>query len=89
MHSKNNIMACRVCGLLQLDPPWGEDGKNPSFEICACCGVEFGYEDVLLKSVHAYRKRWIEDGAQWVDKKAKPNNWNMTDQLENIPEVFK
>ncbi|CAM2943358.1 hypothetical protein VINE108274_09600 [Vibrio neptunius] len=26
----NNKMACRVCGLIQLDPPWGEDGKSPN-----------------------------------------------------------
>lgn len=89
MHSKNSLMACRVCGLVQLDPPWGEDGKNPSFEICACCGTEFGYEDVLLKSVHANRKKWLEGGAQWVDKKEKPENWSIEEQFKNIPEDFK
>ncbi|PBC22211.1 hypothetical protein CK226_16405 [Mesorhizobium sp. WSM4311] len=37
---------CRVCGLDQSpDMPWGESGGEPSYAICSCCGVEFGYED--------------------------------------------
>jgi hypothetical protein len=38
---------CRICGLKQDFKPWGEDGKTPAFEICSCCGVEFG-NDVFL-----------------------------------------
>jgi hypothetical protein len=33
MHNKNEIYFCRVCGLEQLDPPWGDDGKSETFDI--------------------------------------------------------
>jgi hypothetical protein len=79
---------CRICGLLQEDPPWGEDDKTPSFEICACCGVEFGYEDINFVSIRNYRARWLEEGAEWFDVKAKPMEWNLEEQLKNIPSEF-
>lgn len=41
---ETNSFYCRVCGLYLGYQPWGEDGKTPSYEICPCCGVEFGYE---------------------------------------------
>jgi len=37
---------CPICGFPDLDePPYDSDGENPSFDICPCCGIEFGYED--------------------------------------------
>lgn len=39
---------CRVCGLYIEDEPWGKDGSCPTYEICSCCGVEFGNEDYIL-----------------------------------------
>ncbi len=42
---------CRVCGLYIDDLPWGEDGNCPTYEICSCCGVEFGNEDYTVESV--------------------------------------
>jgi hypothetical protein len=77
----NNNMYCPVCGLEQNEPPWGDDGKNPSFDICDCCGVEFGYEDSTPESIESYRKKWIAEGAKW---KRKPENWNLEKQLNNI-----
>lgn len=56
------IRYCRVCGLKYEEPPWGFDGKTPSFEICQCCGVEFGYEDATVVGVNRYRKKWISSG---------------------------
>jgi len=56
MHSNNNLYVCRVFGALQSDPPWGETGKDPSFDICDCCGVEFGYEDATLSGLKRYRE---------------------------------
>jgi hypothetical protein len=79
---------CRVCGKYYEDPPWGEDGRSPSYIICWCCGVEFGYEDYTLESARAYRKQWIENGTEWWDKKQKPANWDLTLQLKNIPKDF-
>lgn len=79
---------CRVCGL-QLDgPPWGENGKDPSFCICPCCGTEFGYEDGTLKAIKAQRERWLSAGAKWFNPKDKPEKWNFDEQLQQIPQFF-
>jgi hypothetical protein len=88
MHSKENYY-CRVCGLKQEDPPWGENGNTPSFTICDCCGVEFGYEDRTEQSIKMYRKRWINEGAKWFKPQRKPKNWNLKDQLEQIPKKYR
>jgi hypothetical protein len=87
MHNKEKYF-CRICGLEQEDPPWGEDGKTASFEICCCCGVEFGYEDVLLEGIQEYRKDWIEEGGEWSDSSHRPLNWNLNEQLKQIPKLY-
>ena len=79
---------CRVCGLEQDELPWGEDGKCPNYDICDCCGVEFGNEDYTYDSTIRYRKEWIEKGAIWSDEKRKPSSWDLNDQLSRIPEEY-
>lgn len=83
--SDNN---CRVCGLFISDLPWGTTGKCPSYEICPCCGVEFGNEDYTVESTKRYRKRWISEGSNWFNPKEKPENWNKEEQFKNIPQAF-
>lgn len=76
---------CPVCGYDKLtEEPYDDDG-NPSYEICNCCGFEFGYDDSSEgRSFEIYRKRWIEKGASWFNLKAKPVEWNLKKQLINI-----
>lgn len=80
---------CRVCGLYYEDKPYGEDGECPTHEICMCCNVEFGYEDYTLESTLKFRKKWLEDGTSWRFKKTKPIDWDLKEQLKNIPESFR
>lgn len=89
--SEEESWRCRVCGLLSedIDKPWGGDGKTPSFNICNCCGCEFGYPDGLLSGIRKFRENWIAKGALWRDEKARPENWNLEEQLKKIPEVFR
>ena len=70
---------CRVCGYLPEDPPWGTTGDLPSFEICPCCGVEWGYEDSGFQSTQSFRSRWIAKGAPWTDRRA-PKDGRSTEQ---------
>lgn len=81
-----NVYACRVCGFIDEDgePPWGVDGRQPTFFFCACCGVEFGYQDCSYEGVKQYRRTWLRDGAKWDNPKVKPANWNVVEQLENV-----
>lgn len=83
------MWSCRVCGLIQDEEPWGENGENPNFAICGCCGTEFGYEDCTRESVKANRKRWLVAGANWWALKEKPQDWDIEKQLQNIPASFK
>lgn len=64
---------CRVCGVPQDEPPWGDDGNSPSFNICPCCGCEFGYEDATPKAIQIHREKWLSTGAKWQEPKQKPD----------------
>lgn len=59
---------CRVCGYEPEEPPWGEDGCTPSFEICPSCGVEWGYQDATDAGVRRYRAAWLANGGNWADQ---------------------
>jgi hypothetical protein len=85
----NKGYACRVCGLLQPGKPWGDDGKSPTYDICVCCGVEFGLGDENLSGVHFYRNWWINKGRPWRLPHRKPENWDWEVQLQNVPEPFR
>lgn len=83
MRSSRIGLACFVCGLPQGTPPWGDDGKTPTFDICPCCGSEFGYEDATDTGVFRSRKRWSERGYAWEDPKSRPEGWDVRIQLQN------
>jgi hypothetical protein len=87
-HSLPNTHECRVCGCYSEDYPWGEDGRSPSFEICSCCGVQFGKEDNDFESIKQYRAKWISAGGVWFDKGYKPTQWDITEQMKKIPAEF-
>lgn len=88
MLSDNEILACRVCGLTQQTPPWGEDGNTATFEICECCNVEFGYEDGSKESASRFRKNWLDNGGGWRGKDT-PANWDREEQMRGIPTAFR
>ena len=79
---------CRICGFHNDYFPWGENGEKPNFELCPCCGVQFGKEDVTLESIQKYRKEWLRKGGKWFIKKDRPENWDIDEQMRNIPEDF-
>ncbi len=83
MPSEKNY--CRVCGFFFSESlPWGDDGCSPSFDICPCCGVEFGYEDATPVGVIRYRDKWLESGGEFYDADQRPSNWNLDSQLASI-----
>lgn len=89
MHSNINSI-CRVCGFRYDNYyPWGEDGKSPSFDICDCCGTEFGYQDCNIDAIRAKREKWIEEGAKWDSLEIQPINWSLEESLMRIPEIYK
>jgi hypothetical protein len=80
---------CRVCGLDQGFEPWGEDDETPTFDICSCCGVQFGYQDCNEIYVKKFREDWLKKEAKWFTPKQKPDNWVLEDQLKHILKKFK
>lgn len=78
---KNRKHVCPVCGFDGLkEPPYDKVGE-PSYEICPCCGFEFGFDQ---SSYAEFRDSWIKSGAQWYMLKQKPKAWNLQKQLKNI-----
>jgi hypothetical protein len=81
--------ACRVCGFLLDEPPWGADGRTPLFDFCPCCGVEFGYQDATPVGAKHFRAKWVEAGAMWNEPAQRPPEWDLATQLEQLPRDFK
>lgn len=74
------ICTCPVCAFSGMDEP------PIDHAICACCGTEFGYQDVS-KSYLKLRNEWLSKGGHWfdTDDPAYPSyglGWNAWDQLD-------
>ena len=80
---------CRICGLDQGYPAWGEDGETPTYNMCPCCGVEFGYEDAFLDTIRDYRQTWLANGGKWLMPQLRPEGWNLQEQLRQIPPAYR
>ena len=76
---------CLVCGFGGLkEPPYSKQDE-PSYEICPCCGFEFGFDaDNDPEAFAAFRQRWIDSGAKWFMPKRRPKNWDLKKQLLDI-----
>lgn len=74
-------------------PPWPNHGAPPyelryglpSYDVCHCCGFEFGNDDNPGTSTpvtfEAYRATWIADGCLWFDASKRPGDWRVDEQL--------
>jgi hypothetical protein len=67
------MFTCPVCYFTGMqDPPM-------DYNICECCGTEFGNDDEI-HSHEELRSKWIADGAKWFFGSA-PIGWNPWKQL--------
>lgn len=89
MLNNKEVMYCRVCGLKQGEPPWGEDGRSPTYDYCACCGVEFGYGDATVEACRRWREKWIEGGKKWSKPDKMPSEWSFLEQIRKVPRSFR
>ncbi|MDD5194811.1 MAG: hypothetical protein PHQ96_03935 [Candidatus Omnitrophica bacterium] len=76
---------CPVCGFTGLQElPYNQENL-PSYEICPCCGFEFGFDgDNNQDTFATFRKLWIDRGAQWFKPDLKPKYWDRKEQLNNL-----
>ena len=58
MQNDDDLYKCRVCGFRHSYMPWGPKGRTPTYDICDCCGAEFGYEDFTYESIRGHLERW-------------------------------
>ena len=79
---------CRVCGHYNEDFSWGREEATPSFNICDCCGTEFGYHDFTIKGIRRRREIWLKQASEWNNVSAKPKVWDLERQIKNIPKQF-
>ena len=86
---QKDIFLCRICAWKLDEPPWGSDNRIPNYEICPCCGCEFGNDNYALESIREYRRSWLEKGAQWFLSKKRPVVLDLEGQLDNISEIYK
>lgn len=82
---ENKKYICPVCGYDKLDEKPYNIAGEPSFEICPCCGFEYGYDDMNSGfTFESYKDKWVCNGAKWVDKKQQPKEWSLEKQLKNL-----
>lgn len=76
---------CPICGYDKLLEPPYDECNNPSYEICPCCGFEYGFDDQDRNfDFIAYREKWLLSGAKWFQCQEKPDDWDLNVQLKNL-----
>jgi hypothetical protein len=69
-----------------LEPPYAQYFGVLSYEVCDCCGFEFGNDDEPSTgapvSFDSYRNDWIKRGATWQNPAKMPPDWSLGRQLE-------
>lgn len=82
---------CPVCGWPGLSEAPRSASGGGSYEICPCCGFQFGVSDDDEGITDAeWRVRWIKAGMPWTSKaQPAPARWSAPRQLTRakIPPV--
>jgi hypothetical protein len=84
-----SVTCCRVCGYESAHPPWGATGGDPSWDVCPCCGVEHGYEDVSPETARRYRRRWVGAGTPWSDPRTPHDGLDLDERGAHVPKEFR
>jgi len=72
------INHCPICGFKSDEIYASVYELCCSYDICDCCGCEYGYDDDL-----AYYNDWIKSGSVWFNPKSKPSGWSLEVQIKN------
>lgn len=82
MRNDSELYVCPVCGYPSLTEAAYDGHGCASYDICPCCGTEFGYDDSTV--VHSdLRRKWVSEGMQWWSKyQPKPDDWDPIKQLK-------
>lgn len=75
---------CRVCGYTDGDL-FFKDTWPTHHIICPCCSWEAGTQALGLEGTREYRGYWTGQSAPWFSPRARPEEWDLLAQLQNIP----
>jgi hypothetical protein len=68
-------------------PPYATCLGDPSYDVCDCCGFEFGNDDdpgtAEPDSFGTYLAKWVAAGCQWFQPTKKPLAWSLEAQLRS------
>lgn len=83
--------------IYQVNPPYHKYWGTGSYEVCSCCGFEFGFDDDGIfpennSTFQNYLQEWIErDNAKWFEPELRPRDWDLEAQLSKagipIPQI--
>ena len=69
----------------EISPPYSQYLGEPSYQVCPCCGYEFGNDDEpgtgAPISFERYLRDWINQGCIWHEPAKSPLNWSLAKQL--------
>jgi hypothetical protein len=70
------------------EPPYSRYYGEPSYEVCDCCGYEFGNDDEpgtgQATSFEDYLANWIKHGCNWFKPIAKGTPWDLEQQVATV-----
>ncbi|MDR0840584.1 MAG: hypothetical protein LBN26_04260 [Christensenellaceae bacterium] len=75
---------CPVCNYDGLSEPAYDGQGYGSYEICPCCGFQFGYDDYPKpqEAILRWRNEWRQNGYKWFSKvRTPPEGWEPELQL--------
>lgn len=77
-----------------LIPPYRNYFGWGSYDVCPCCGFEFGNDDepggdAVGDSFEKYLADWISRGQKWFTPTMKPAGWDLNKQLQNAMNPLK
>src|SRR4051812_12085302 len=80
-----SLMSRTVPAHGKYSPPYGRAFGTPSYDVCDCCGFEFGNDDepgtAPPSTFEDYLRNWIQGGCTWFQPGRRPPNWSVRDQL--------
>ena len=93
-YNELDSLVCPCCGYDRLDEPPYLDDKltRGSYEVCSCCGFEYGFHDFSEGySFKGWQEKWISEGFNFSTQNEQPEKWNrkiMEAQLKNIEKAY-
>lgn len=84
---------------ITVDPPYEDHWGMASYEVCSCCGFEYGNDDMPMDeenkmSFKEYLREWVKgEDAKWFEPEKRPSSWDLSRQLTaagiEVPDYIK